>query len=305
LGQNPFFKPLGLKLKDVTPAHIQKYYTYLQTRPTKSKKRDKGVSANTVKHHHSNISKAFNYALKMNLIAYNPASRIDLPKIDRKVDTEKFYTEEQVKLVLDAVKDTLLYTPTFLAAQLGIRRSEALALKWSAIHFDNGDDSHIQIKRVLIEVEGEGVKLIELTKTDKSYRTLYMNDTIRDYLVKLKARQEELKATLKGAYIDEGFVCAWEDGKPIRPGYVTETFPKELEKKAIPNFPILTFHSLRHSAASMIINNSDGEITMKELSEFLGHSSITITLDLYSHLQFKSKKRVGKTIEKALKKTVA
>lgn len=93
----PFFSPMKIDLQNLQPIHIQQYY---------KSKADERLSGNTVKHHHANIHKALQYALKLNWIAYNPADRVELPKV--KEFTGNFYSDEQIKELLNQIKGDII-----------------------------------------------------------------------------------------------------------------------------------------------------------------------------------------------------
>lgn len=84
----PYFKKQKIMLHELQPIHIQRYY---------SMKMKSGAGANTVKHHHANIRKALNYALKNDWIPYNPADRVELPKVNEFIGN--FYTPEQIRMI--------------------------------------------------------------------------------------------------------------------------------------------------------------------------------------------------------------
>ena len=120
----PYFAGKRLTLSQLKPMHLQKYYAY---------KMDTGLSANSVLKHHTNIHNALEHALRMNMIPFNQADRVYLPK--RKKFVSKFYDENQLNELLSLVKGTPIETAVYLTAYYGLRRSEVLGLKWDAIDF--------------------------------------------------------------------------------------------------------------------------------------------------------------------------
>ena len=121
---NPYFdeKYPGLKLREITPKHIQDYYTFDM--------KENGVKANTVIHRHANIRKALQYAFKIGLLENNPADRIERPKKEK--FTGSIYNEKELEQLFAAVKDDPIELGVILAAFYGLRRSEVVGLKWSA-----------------------------------------------------------------------------------------------------------------------------------------------------------------------------
>jgi integrase len=262
----PFFQEEKVKLQDLQPHHIQKYYASLLKR---------GASGNTVKHHHANILKALNYALKSNWVLYNPASRVDLPKLES--FTGKFYSGSQIQTLFLLVEGRNIETPVLLTATYGLRRSETLGLKWGAIDLKHGT---ITIRHTVV---GNGAHMIcsDTTKTSTSTRTLPLLPHIKDHLQQVRARQKEMKLLLGSAYSDSDYICTWDDGRLIRPEYLSRTF-KALLKDS--DLPVIRYHDLRHSSASLLIANG---FNLKQIQEWLGHSSITTT-NRYAHLQHDS-----------------
>lgn len=114
----PYFKKLSVSLYDLQPHDIQKYYTYLL---------NSGLSANSVKHHHANIRKALQDALIQNMIMYNPAERVTLPKV--KKYRAKVFSIEQINAILQKVKDTAIESAVILGVYYGLRRSEICGLE--------------------------------------------------------------------------------------------------------------------------------------------------------------------------------
>jgi len=259
---HPYYKELDVKLFDLKPLHIQKYYT---------QKLETKLSANSLKKHHSVIRKCLQHALQMNLILYNPADRVTLPRIERYQG--QAYTVDQAKKLLEACKGDTLEIPIFLALQFGLRRSEALGLKWSAVDFDN-EVIHIRhtVVTVKTRIERDG------TKNKSSMRTLPMLGESKKYLLAVKSNQEEEKRLCGANYTETDYVCRWPDGRPYTESLVSHNFPKLLKRLEM---PIIRYHDLRHSAASILVSLG---CNVKEISSFLGHNQISTTLDIYAHL---------------------
>lgn len=261
--------------------HIQNYYNSLIA---------KGLSAGTVKRHHANIHKALDYALKMNIIPYNPADRITLPK--REHYTGKFYDENQLKQLMEICKGTPIESCVFLTVNYGFRRSEVLGLKWSAVNFT---ENTITVNHTAVPNTG-GVVYEDATKTKASLRTLPLTDSVKDYLLELRGHQEYMKQQFGNCYHNSEYICRHDDGHEMSPTYVTHTFAKILDKSDLPK---IRFHDLRHSAASLLINSG---FNLKEVQEWLGHSNIATTGNIYSHLQYASKVNMANRFNELLTK---
>lgn len=274
----PYFKDNAVTLQDLEAIHIQKYY---------NKKLKEGVSGNTIKHHHANIRKALEYAVKQNWIPYNPASRVELPRI--KQFQVNFYDDSQIKQLIESAKNSVIEVPVLLTAIYGLRRSEVLGLKWDAIDFKK---QRITVKRTLV-VGNEELLLEDSTKNSSSRRSLTLIPKAAEVLLLEHKKQQELKELFGNEYHDEGFVCTMPDGRPIRPDYISRHFKNLLIEKSL---PVIRFHDLRHSSASLLIANG---FSLKEVGEWLGHSCITTT-NRYAHLLSQATVDMANSVENAL-----
>lgn len=272
-----YFKNKKITLQNIKPKHIQDFYQYLL---------DDGLSGNTVKHYHANIRKALQYAMKTDVILSNPADKVDLPKIQEY--NPKFYTSDEVKILLNSVQGTKLEIPVMIDCFYGFRRSEVIGLKWSAIDFEN---KTITINHIITQSNGKLI-IKDRTKTKSSKRTLPLEPIVKSFLLELKEKQERNKELCGDSYNQEylEYICVDNCGNLIRPDYVTETFLKLLKKK---NLKQIRFHDLRHTCASILLKNG---ANMKEIQAWLGHSNYNTTANLYAHLDTSSVTNTGKVI---------
>lgn len=277
----PYFDKLGVAVVDLTPMHIQNYY---------NSKISEGLSATTVKRQHANIHKALDYALKMNIIPYNPADRITLPK--REHYTGKFYDENQLKQLMEICKGTPIESCVFLTVNYGFRRSEVLGLKWSAVNFT---ENTITVNHTAVSTTS-GIIYEDSTKNKASLRTLPLTDGVKNYLLELREHQKDMEEQFGDCYHKSEYICVYDDGREIPPDYVTHKFAKILAKSDLPK---IRFHDLRHSAASLLINSG---FNLKEVQEWLGHSNIATTGNIYSHLQYASKVNMANRFNELLTK---
>ena len=265
----------GLALCEVTPKHIQDYYTYELT--------VRGVSANTVIHRHANIRKALQYAFKLGLIDSNPADRIERPKKERFVGS--VYEEDELNRLFEIVKGDPIELGVILGAFYGLRRSEAVGLKWDAIDFKK---KTITIRHTVTQATIDGKSKIiqkDRTKTKSSYRSLPLVPPFEELLHRLKAQQELNQKLCGRSYCKKytGYIYVNEIGELVKPGYITQHFPLVLQKNGLRK---IRFHDLRHSCASLLYANG---VSLKEIQEWLGHSDISTTSNIYTHLNFNSK----------------
>ena len=274
---NPYFDARfpTLTLSQITPKHIQDYYTWEMT--------ENDVSANTVIHRHANIRKALQYAFKTGLIDINPADRIERPKKVKYVGST--YNDQELAQLFAITKGDLIELPVMLAAFYGLRRSEVLGLKWDAIDFEK---KTLTIKHTVTQTTLDGKSVIiekDRTKTKSSYRTLPLVKPFEDALLRKKAEQAENRR-LCGKCYDKShldYINVNEMGKLITPGFLTQHFPLVLERNGMKK---IRFHDLRHSCASLLYSNG---VALKDIQEWLGHSDISTTSNIYTHLDYSSK----------------
>lgn len=272
-----YFNNKKITLQNIKPKHIQDFYQYLL---------DDGLSGNTVKHYHANIRKALQYAMKTDIILSNPADKVDLPKIQEY--NPKFYTSDEVKILLNSVQGTKLEIPVMIDCFYGFRRSEVIGLKWSAIDFEN---KTITINHIITQSNGKLI-IKDRTKTKSSKRTLPLEPIVESFLIDLKEKQKRNQDLFGNSYNQEflEYICVDDIGNIIRPDYVTETFLKLLKKKKLKQ---IRFHDLRHTCASILLKNG---ANMKEIQAWLGHSNYNTTANLYAHLDTSSMDNTARVI---------
>lgn len=282
----PYFDERRIKLCDLKPYHIQDFY---------NRKMDKeNLSANTICHYHANIHKALDYAVKTERIKENPSDKIMLPKKEKHI--AKYYTIDELKVLLDKAKGSSLETVINLAVWFGLRRGEIIGLKWECIDLDK---KYLSILGTVTDKGTSGSRIDNLkyrsrVKTASSMRTFPLTDEMVSYFKKLKEKQTEnqKQANYNTKWIE--FVCVRDNGDLIPLDYVSRAFPRFLSKNGL---KLIKLHELRHSNISLLIENG---ASMKEAQEWAGHSSYSTTANIYSHIQAKSKERLSQTIQNLL-----
>ena len=280
----PYFRKTGVKLGELQARHIQSFYLYeLKT-----------VSASTVIHEHANIHKALKYAVKMDLIPYNPADKVERPKKQKYI--ADYYRLEELEQLFEATKDHPYSLLIQITAFYGLRRSEALGLRWDAIDFERNT---ITIRHIVTNAKIDGkceIVCADRAKTKSSLRSLPLVANIREKLLALKEQQKENKRICGNCYNYEydGFVFVDELGERIRVEYLTNAFPKFLESHGLRR---MRFHDLRHSCASLLLANG---VPLKHIQEWLGHSDFTTTANIYAHLDYKPKITSAQAMETGL-----
>lgn len=260
-----YLKPqLGeIRLQKLTARDIQQYYTWLMG--------EKELSPNTVIKHHNLLTNTLNAAERQEYITKNPMRAVSPPK--KRQREAKFYTPEQLGILLDKAVGTRLELPVFICAYLGLRRGELCGLRWSDVDLEH---KTITIENTRTQA---GKKEIEKgTKTASSTRTLYLPDTLCDMLKAAKENQQACRAEYKNAYDDNDYVVVMEDGRPFRPNYLSELFGKFLADNDLPK---IVLHELRHTFASL--SNQAG-IPAYNIGKALGHSTPATTQKIYTHL---------------------
>lgn len=260
-----YLKPqLGeIRLQKLTARDIQQYYTWLMD--------EKKLSPNTVIKHHNLLTNTLNAAERQEYITKNPMRAVSPPK--KRQREAKFYTPEQLGILLDKAVGTRLELPVFICAYLGLRRGELCGLRWSDVDLEH---KTITIENTRTQA---GKKEIEKgTKTASSTRTLYLPDTLCDMLKAAKENQQACRAEYKNAYDDNDYVVVMEDGRPFRPNYLSELFSKFLADNDLPK---IVLHELRHTFASL--SNQAG-IPAYNIGKALGHSTPATTQKIYTHL---------------------
>lgn len=260
-----YLKPqLGeIRLQKLTARDIQQYYTWLMG--------EKELSPNTVIKHHNLLTNTLNAAERQEYITKNPMRAVSPPK--KRQREAKFYTPEQLGILLDKAVGTRLELPVFICAYLGLRRGELCGLRWGDVDLEH---KTITIENTRTQA---GKKEIEKgTKTASSTRTLYLPDTLCDMLKAAKEHQQACRAEYKNAYDDNDYVVVMEDGRPFRPNYLSELFGKFLADNDLPK---IVLHELRHTFASL--SNQAG-IPAYNIGKALGHSTPATTQKIYTHL---------------------
>jgi len=273
----PYFRELGVSLGNLQATDIQLFYS----------KQLKRVKANTVIRYHAIIRLAVTYARKMGFIRENPMDMVEKPKKNAFVG--KFYDKDELNAVLKAVKGTKLEIPVLFGGFYGLRRSEIVGLRWSAIDWSN-NVFYINHTVTTAKVDGE-MKIIakDRAKNKSSLRALPLAPPIKEKLLELKSQQEFYRRKFKRSYNKEWleYILVDELGGLILPNYITSAWASFLERS---DFRKIRFHDLRHTCASLLLNNGkDRGVTLKHIQEWLGHSDFSTTADIYSHLDSTAK----------------
>jgi len=268
LTNNHILPKIGnVKLQSLRTGTIQKLFAELLE---SGNVRTKGeLSSATVAEIYLILNQAFNKAIDENIIKKNPVTGTTKPKVERKEFDP--YSEEEMNLFLSKVKDHMHYTAFYLECYTGLRRGELLGLKWHNVDFNKCSISVVRSSKS--KPNGK-----TSTKTRSSVRIIDLGKNVMSVLSKHKAEQDARKAMLGSAYVDNNLVFCQATGKPLCPRAFARSFERALAQHKLRK---IRFHDLRHTHATMLLLKG---IPIHVVSKRLGHSSIRITLEYYSHV---------------------
>lgn len=268
---------LGGKLvTQISPSDIQGFYLQLGKR---------GLSARSIRYVHAVLSNALKIAVRWQLIPSNPCDHVDLPKAVRKTMTA--LSPEEAKAFLSVAANDPLEAFFLLQVTAGFRPNETLALRWSDIDFASGI---IRIERALSGRAGKQTS--EEPKTSKSRRQVPVPTFVIEALRKRKEQQDS-NAQNVDAF---GLVFRNSEGRPLDLNNITKRHYKPLLAKAGINRNV-RLYDLRHTCATLLLRAGESP---KVVAERLGHSSIVLTLDTYSHLLPDMQRQASEKLEKML-----
>ncbi len=268
-----------LKLKDLTPAHVRWLYR---------EKLDAGLSGGTVHKMHVVLHKALAQAVRDGLIPRNASEAVKVPQVRRKEITP--LTTEETKRFIEAARGDRFEALYVLAVTTGMRQGELLALKWDDVDLER---QILRVRRTLTRLKG--TYTMGEPKTPKSRRSVKLTTIATEALQAHLSRQLEEIDHVGPFYADQGLVFATEAGTPLNPTNLRRrSFSSLLERAKLPE---IRFHDLRHTCATLLLSRN---VNPKIVSEMLGHSSISITLDTYSHVLPDMQDSAARAIEDAL-----
>lgn len=260
----------SIKLKALTATKIDELYAHL----LQNGRADGtgGLSKKSVQYTHRVLNEALEHAVKKQLLYFNPIKSItNIPKPEKFQAT--IYNTNELLELLKVAKDSPYELPIALAGICGLRRGECLGLKEDDINFDN---KQINISRQLILINKQVIESIP--KSNDSTRIIFAPEEVLELIKKRIDINRHHREMLGNEYKDHGYIICNDDGSPIRPDYLTKNFSNFIKSKGLKK---IRFHDLRHTCASLMLKSG---VAMKTASEILGHSSISITADLYTHV---------------------
>lgn len=272
-------KAIGhIKLSDIKPLQLNAFYRNLGQEGVKQDCKGKSIkgatlSPKTIVDHHRLISSILSYAVKWQLLDMNVAQRADPPKIPHKEIS--ILDELEIKRLLTLLDNEPMQYKVMVKLLIysGMRRGELLGLEWKDIDFDTG---LIRIVRTSQYI-GNKTIITKEPKTSSGRRKFMLNQSACDMLREYKQWQEEKRRELGDEWIDTDRLFTQWNGKPIFPDTISGWFSDFVKKNKLPK---VTLHSLRHSNISILI--SEG-VDIATVSKRAGHSSVAVTLSIYTH----------------------
>ena len=276
-----FLKPrLGhLRLTQLRPLHLQGLQVEL---------RQQGHTR-TADYVHQVIRKALNDAVRLQMLVRNPAIAARPPR--SRPQPADIPSVDVVRAALTAIRGTDLELPIRLAVTTGVRPGELVALRWRDLDLEAG---RARIRQSLQRIKGQGL-VFAPTKTHRSTRTIALHAGVVQQLKEHRACQTARRRELGPLYDDQDLVFAQADGRPVASEVMLDRFQRALRRAGLPS---LRIKDLRHVHASIML--SEG-VHPRVVQEQLGHASITLTLDTYSHvtpgIQSEAVQRVGEVLD--------
>jgi integrase len=269
--------PIGhVQLQELVPPMLNVLYAQLLAGDEAHRK----LAARSVSYVHVILHRVFRDAMKWNLLMRNPADAADPPRSrPNESGAMRTWTAAELGTFLQAEPNDRLQALWWLLASTGMRRGEAVGLRWEDV---DTDGATLSINRTLVTTDarraGDPGMAWSTPKTAKGRRSVALDATTVTILKGHKARQAEERLAIGAGYQDEGLVFALPDGSPIHPKTVSYYFDRRVKRLGVPR---IRLHDLRHTHATLALQAG---VHPKVVQERLGHANIGITLDTYSHV---------------------
>ncbi len=267
IGPDPIAKE---RLDKIDATKLDAFYLRLRE---SGGRRNQGLAPKTIANVHALLSSAFSFAVDKDLISRNPARRARRPKPDE-ADIPPPWTAAQLRTFLDHVGGDRLESMWWVLATTGMRRSEVLGLAWSDVDLDRGS---LSVTHTVVRGP-EGLVRRRGTKTRTSRRHVALDGQTVAKLREHRRRQLEERLAWGEGYADIGVVFTREDGSLLRPDWVSRRFEALRVEAGLSH---IRLHDVRHTWATLALSAG---VPMKVVQERLGHASIAITMDRYSHV---------------------
>jgi len=266
------------QLTRLRPLHIEELYSKL----------GKGsLSGTTVLQVHRVLHAALNQAVRWQLLDRNPADAVQAP---RKTTRETpSLSGEQIPRLLNAVKAHPVELPTLIALGTGMRLGEVMGLRWQDVNLEDAIAKVRQTLQLTME--------FDTPKSHRSTRTISLPSFLVEELKQHRKAQNERRLMLGEAWHEADLICDRGDGQPMRPDTISKQFRTIAREAGLD----VTFHGLRHTHASLMLQAG---ADLKVTSSRLGHSSIAITADLYTHVASQQDRRATEAFDAHLEREI-
>jgi integrase len=260
-------------LQKLTGAHINAFYSKLMSeKKTVGEEEMPKYAPATVRRVHATLHRALRDAVRWNHLQRSPADSADPPRVSASDTEMKTWAASQLQTFLRSERESRLYPLWLLLATTGMRRGEVLGLKWDDVDFAA---RRIAVRRTRV-VTGYECQVSE-PKTRRGRRLIALDQATAAALGSLRTTQKKERLAWGPAWKDTGYVFILENGEPYHPERVSKLFAQAAKQAGLPR---IRLHDLRHTYATLALSAG---VHPKVISERLGHASIAITLDCYSH----------------------
>ncbi|WP_312907298.1 tyrosine-type recombinase/integrase [Tissierella praeacuta] len=280
----------NVKLNKLRTKMIDEFYSAMskEMKTFKNGETKRRYADGTILKTHKMFRLAMQQAVDWDMIPKNYVDAAKPPADDKR--NIQYWDINIINDFLDKIKDTTIYLPVFIAYHTGLREGEIAALRWEDINLKEG---YIMVNHNMVEKKGEGL-VLENTKTPASEAKVALTKELTSVLKSVLKEQKKHKLKTK---IEVEYVCRWEDGRPLRPTYISQTFTKYVKKYEMKK---ITFHGLRHSHATILYSVGANS---QEISKRLRHSRVSTTDDIYIHVTEEIKKSTAELFDKAVEQS--
>lgn len=275
-----------LPLSRLNPQRVERWLSTLRT---------KGLTESTLANAYRRLRTALEIAVKQRIIAYNPVASAEAPAPGRHETIA--LDDRQIDTLLRALEAHRLYPFYVIASLLGLRQAELIGLRWPHVALD-GEAPRLrvseQLQRVRDAKTGKRQVVRQTPKTDAGARSIPLSPELVAILRRWKARQAQERLIIGKRWTATDLVFSSEDGGPLSPSNLRRHLRATLNKAGLPQ---VTFHSLRHSAGSVMLKH---KVDLVTVSKILGHSSPAVTARIYAHSFEESRRQAVETVSAAL-----
>lgn len=264
-------------LQSIKPADLSALYARLLASGRADHAAGTGLSHRSVAYLATIVGKCLEAAVRGDLLQTNPARRAEVPKASstgRQHEQMRTWSQQDLGRFLELTREQPHHPAWLLLATTGLRRGEALGVAWSSVGLDDG---RLSVTRTLVDLDGD-LPVWSDPKTTRGRRSIALDPGTVAALRAQRVAQAQERLMAGADYVDHDLVFARPNGRPWHPERFSRTFTEQVARYGL---PALSVHGLRHSWATLALQAG---VHPKVVQERLGHSTIGITLDVYSHV---------------------